>query len=226
MSERDNILGRIREALKTKAPQPGTPDETDPLPEPPASGERQWLPPVGRNFKDWVELFSINAMDLKTGFHLMTSSDEMRQALLHLRDSEGWKSAACHSGLLPDAICPALGIQMVHTDKHYDVHMLEACDVGITECDALIAQTGSVMLSSRRAGGRALSILPPHHVVLARRDQLVPDLPAAFQLLKTEYGDNIPSMISFITGPSRTGDIERTIVLGAHGPKKLTVLCV
>jgi len=226
MSERDNILGRIREALKTKAPQPGTPDETDPLPEPPASGARQWLPPVGRNFKDSVELFSINAMDLKTGFHLMTSSDEMRQALLHLRDSEGWKSAACHSGLLPDAICPALGIQMVHTDKHYDVHMLEACDVGITECDALIAQTGSVMLSSRRAGGRALSILPPHHVVLARRDQLVPDLPAAFQLLKTEYGDNIPSMISFITGPSRTGDIERTIVLGAHGPKKLTVLCV
>jgi L-lactate dehydrogenase complex protein LldG len=115
---------------------------------------------------------------------------------------------------------------MVHTDKHYDVDALEACDVGITECDALIAQTGSVVLSSRRAGGRALSILPPHHVVLARRDQLVPDLPAAFELLKAEYGENLPSMISFITGPSRTGDIERTLVLGAHGPKKLTVLCV
>jgi len=226
MSERDNILGRIREALKSKAPMPGARDGIDPLPESPAGGARRWLPPVGANFKDWVELFSKNAMDLKTGFHLMTSSDEMRQALIHLRDSEGWKSAACHSGLLPDAICPVLGIPMVHTDKHYDVHMLEACDVGITECDALIAQTGSVMLSSRRAGGRALSILPPHHVVLARRDQLVPDLPAAFQLLKTEYGDNIPSMISFITGPSRTGDIERILVLGAHGPKKLTVLCV
>jgi L-lactate dehydrogenase complex protein LldG len=62
--------------------------------------------------------------------------------------------------------------------------------------------------------------------VLARRDQMVPDLPAAFELLKSEYGENIPSMISFITGPSRTADIERTIVLGAHGPKKLTVLCV
>jgi L-lactate dehydrogenase complex protein LldG len=171
-------------------------------------------------------MFSKNAMDLKAGFHLMTSSDEMRQALIHLRDAEGWKSAACHTGLLPDAICPALGMPMVHTDKHYDVHMLEACDVGITECDALIAQTGSVMLSSRRAGGRALSILPPHHVVLARRDQLVPDLPAAFELLKAEYRDNLPSMISFITGPSRTGDIERRLVLGAHGPKRLTVLCV
>ena len=226
MSERDNILGRIREALKARAPQPGTHDGDDPLPELPAGGARQWLPPVGRHFKEWVELFSTNAMDLKAGFHLMTSSDEMRQALIHLRDSEGWKSAACHSGLLPDAICPALGLQMVHTDKHYDVHMLEACDVGITECDALIAQTGSVMLSSRRAGGRALSILPSHHVVLARRDQIVPDLPSAFDLLKTEYGENIPSMISFITGPSRTADIERTLVLGAHGPKKLTILCV
>jgi L-lactate dehydrogenase complex protein LldG len=98
--------------------------------------------------------------------------------------------------------------------------------VGITECDALIAQTGSVVLTSRSAGGRALSVLPPHHVVLARRDQLVPDLPAAFELLKMQYGDNYPSMISFITGPSRTGDIERILVLGAHGPKKLTILCV
>jgi L-lactate dehydrogenase complex protein LldG len=226
MSERDNILGRIREALKAKAPRPSPRDGAAPLPQPPAGGSRQWLPPVGRNFKDWVELFGKNAAELKADFLLVSSSDEMRQALVSLRDAERWKSAACHSGLLPDAICPVLGIPMVHTDKHYDVHMLEACDVGITECDALIAQTGSVMLSSRRAGGRALSILPPHHVVLARRDQLVADLPAAFELLKTEYGDNLPSMISFITGPSRTGDIERILVLGAHGPKKLTVLCV
>ena len=226
MSERDNILGRVREALKTKAPRPGPHDEANPLPEPPASGARQWLPPVGTHFKDWVELFKKNAADLKVEFVMVTSSDEMRQALIALRDAEGWKSAACHSGLLPDAICPALGLLMVHTDKHYDVNALEACDVGITECDALIAQTGTVMLSSRRAGGRALSVLPPHHVVLARRDQLVPDLPAAFELLKNEYGENLPSMISFITGPSRTGDIERILVLGAHGPKKLTVLCV
>ncbi len=226
MSERDNILGRVREALKTKAPRPGTHDEDNPLPEPPASGARQWLPHAGNQFKDWVELFRKNAADLKVDFVMVTSSDEMRQALIGLRDTEGWKSAACHSGLLPDAICPALGLLMVHTDKHYDVNALEACDVGITECDALIAQTGTVMLSSRRAGGRALSVLPPHHVVLARRDQLVPDLPTAFDLLKTEYGENLPSMISFITGPSRTGDIERILVLGAHGPKKLTVLCV
>jgi L-lactate dehydrogenase complex protein LldG len=68
--------------------------------------------------------------------------------------------------------------------------------------------------------------LPPHHVVLARKEQLLRDLPAAFELLKKKYSANYPSMISFITGPSRTGDIERILVLGAHGPKKLTIFCV
>jgi len=226
MNERENILGRIREALKVRANRPRPPGSDLELPQPPAAGARRWLPPVGDTFKQWVELFARNAADLKAEFHLVSSSEEMRQALVQLRDAEGWKRAACHSGLLPDAICPALGIPMLKTDKSYDVQILEACDVGITECDALIAQTGSVMLSSRRAGGRALSVLPPHHVVLARRDQLVPDLPTAFEMLKSDYANNFPSMISFITGPSRTGDIERSLVIGAQGPKKLTVLCV
>jgi L-lactate dehydrogenase complex protein LldG len=51
-------------------------------------------------------------------------------------------------------------------------------------------------------------------------------LPAAFALLKQGHGAKFPSMISFITGPSRTGDIERILVLGAHGPKRLTILCI
>ena len=64
------------------------------------------------------------------------------------------------------------------------------------------------------------------NVVLARREQLVADLPAAFELLKQKYAANYPSMISFITGPSRTGDIERILVLGAHGPKRLTIFLI
>ena len=226
MTEREKMLERIREALKTKAPQPATPDQLAELPQPPGVGARRWLPAVGESFKDWVQLFAKSATDLKAEFLLVSSSEEMRQALLQLRDAEGWKRVASHSGLLPDAICPVLGIEMVHTDKPFGIFELAKCDVGITECDALIAQTGSVVLSSRSAGGRAISVMPPHHVVLARRDQLVPDLPTAFELLKMQYGDNYPSMISFITGPSRTGDIERILVLGAHGPKKLTILCV
>ena len=66
-------------------------------------------------------------------------------------------------------------------------------------------------------------MLPPHHVVLARREQLLSDLPAAFLLLERKYSQDYPSFIGFITGPSRTGDIERILVLGAHGPKKLTI---
>ena len=80
-----------------------------------------------------------------------------------------------------------------------------------------------VQLTGRSAGGRALSVLPPHHVVVATREQIVPDLPAAYALLRQRYATNWPSFISFITGPSRTGDIERILVLGAHGPKRLTV---
>jgi L-lactate dehydrogenase complex protein LldG len=105
------------------------------------------------------------------------------------------------------------------------VNELETCDAGVTECDALVAQTGSALVTSRSAGGRALSVLPPHHVVLARREQLVGDLTDALALVNRKYAPNFPSMISLITGPSRTGDIERILVLGAHGPKKLTVLC-
>ena len=103
---------------------------------------------------------------------------------------------------------------------------LETCDAGITQCDALIAQTGSVLVTSRSAGGRGLSVLPPHHVVLARTEQLLGGMEEAFALVRRLYAANWPSMMSFITGPSRTGDIERILVLGAHGPKKLTVLCV
>jgi L-lactate dehydrogenase complex protein LldG len=69
-------------------------------------------------------------------------------------------------------------------------------------------------------------VLPPHHIVIARGEQLVPDLPAAFALLQQKYSPRFPSMISIITGPSRTGDIERILVLGAHGPKKLTIFCI
>jgi len=133
---------------------------------------------------------------------------------------------ATHKSPLVETQVSGLGLPTLVTNDGYDKHELEKCDVGISECDALIAQTGTVLVTSKTAGGRALSCLPPHHVVIARHEQLVPDLPAAFALLKQRHGANYPSMISFITGPSRTGDIERILVLGAHGPKQLTIFCL
>ena len=228
MTEREKILTRVREALKEPSHFPGAQSSAPPRPaaaQSPAADPRPWLPKVGESYAEQLALFAKNAAELKADFQLFNSAEEMRQALVRLRAAERWQRVACHSGDLTNAICPPLNLPLLHTDKPYDVHALEACDAGISECDALIAQTGSVLVTNRSAGGRALSVLPPHHVVLARREQLVADLPAAFELLKQKYAADYPSMISFITGPSRTGDIERILVLGAHGPKQLTILC-
>jgi L-lactate utilization protein LutC len=96
-------------------------------------------------------------------------------------------------------------------------------DLGVTGCDCLIAQVGAIVVSPRSAGGRALSVLPPVHLVVARRDQLLPDLATAFAFIRRRYDGRWPSTLSIITGPSRTGDIEKVIVLGAHGPKRLVL---
>jgi L-lactate dehydrogenase complex protein LldG len=242
MNERDKILTRIREALKVSAPLPGshggktashdhglTPGGIKAMSaghDPAATEARRWLPKVGASFDEQLALFAKNAADLKATFRLFDSGDDLNAALTQLRDAENWQRVASHQAELSAKACTALKLPVCWTDKGYDVLDMEKCDAGVTECDALIAQTGSILVTSRSAGGRALSVLPPHHVVIARREQLVADLPAAFALVQQKYAPDYPSMISFITGPSRTGDIERILVLGAHGPKKLTIFCV
>jgi L-lactate dehydrogenase complex protein LldG len=222
MTAREKILGRIREALTVPAPRPGHVPETSARP---ANNARRWLPHVDETFDEQVALFRANAEELRADFHLLANRDELAPRLRRLCETEGWKRIAGHRGELAKPACESLNLPVLFTDESFDPLALETCDAGITECDALIAQTGSVLITSRSAGGRAASVLPPHHVVLARRDQLLPDLPAAFDLLKRKYAPDYPGFISFITGPSRTGDIERILVLGAHGPKKLTVFC-
>ena len=226
MTEREKIFARIREALTVLAPVPGHHDTASHAPASvaaPSAHAREWLPPTGDSFEDQLARFRAHSADLKTTFHFCNNREEMTKLLLELRDAEGWKKIASHRGELTDAAGKTLSLPTLSTDQPFNVAELEACDAGITECDALVAQTGSVLVTNRSAGGRALSVLPPHHVVIARRDQLLRDLPAAFELVKKKYAGNYPSMISFITGPSRTGDIERILVLGAHGPKKLTI---
>lgn len=223
MSERENILARIREALVIPAPKSGHKPKA--VSQEVEKDYAAFLPAVGTSFEEHQKQFELNAVDLKAGFHLLENASEVGATLAKIGDSEGWKKVASHRGALTLPVCEALGLATLFVDDTYDPDEMEGCDAGITECDALVAQTGSVLVTSRSAGGRALSVLPPHHIVLARRNQMVADLPAAFALLKHKYGTDFPSMISFITGPSRTGDIERILVLGAHGPKKLTILC-
>jgi len=232
--EKEKILRRIREALTLSAPHPGHhgPQASNGHPAAdvaPAEDIAHWLPPVGAGFDAQAELFARNSVTLKSTFFLLENEAAATQKLAEIAAAESWKRVASHgdgaNGPSTRAIVSKLNLPGIWTDTGYNVREMENCDAGISECDALVAQTGSVVVTARGAGGRALSVLPPHHVVLARRSQLLPDLPAAFALLEKKYSENYPSFMSIITGPSRTGDIERILVLGAHGPKKLTILC-
>jgi L-lactate dehydrogenase complex protein LldG len=229
LSERENILERVKEALRNEA-HPPHPSESQRAGAHPVSSAihspRAWLPVVGESLAERLEMFTRNATNLKAAFVQVSALENVREQLQQLQAAEGWKTVASHHGTLTDSVCTQFGCPVRYVDSGYEPSALDVCDAGITECDALVAQTGSVLLTSRSAGGRALSVLPPHHVVLARIDQLVRDLPDAFALLRSRYGADYPSFISFVTGPSRTGDIERILVLGAHGPKRLTIFCV
>ncbi len=219
---REAILARVREALR--APSRGH----APAASAPVERARAWLPPAGRFPEECVQLFRARSEELHTDFRLLEGPAGLEGAVREVCQAAGWKSLATHRGALTDRaalVARALDVRVLLTDEPVDPARLETCDAGLTECDALVAQTGSVLLTSRSAGGRALSVLPAHHVVLARREQLVGDLYEAYELVKRRYTPGYPSMIALVTGPSRTGDIERTIVLGAHGPKRLTVLC-
>lgn len=225
MTEREAIFGRIREGLQVTAPAPGHHGQVGDASHEAAGSFQQWLPQVGESFAEQVAAFQKASTDLKTDFHLLESDTAAHAKLKEIAAAEGWKRIATHRHELTMPATTALGLPTLTSDGGYEIPAMEQCDAGISACDALVAQTGSVLVTSRSAGGRALSVLPPHHVVLARRAQLVRDLTVALQLVKRTYAPDYPSFIGFITGPSRTGDIERILVLGAHGPKKLTVLC-
>jgi len=137
--------------------------------------------------------------------------------LLNLADQHKWHKIYCWEPALQE-ILTRYDFPYFQTDKDF-----EQAEVGITLCEALVARNGSIILSNAGMAGRRLSIYPPVHVVLAYSSQLVLDLKDGFKLIKEKYGNQLPSMITTVTGPSRTADIEKTLVLGAHGPKELFV---
>ena len=220
------ILGRIREALRNNpAPRPHTShSQSEAAADHNGHAQREWLPKVGETLPERIELFAKISEGLTTEFHRVPTMSAARDLLTKLAAESQWKKIGSHSHHNVDALLEGIDLPMVRTEKGYEIDDLESCDAGITGCDVLVAQTGGIMVSVESAGGRALSVLPSHHVVIARMSQMVPDLTAAFQHVKQKYGKQFPSFLSFITGPSRTGDIERILVLGAHGPKRLTVI--
>jgi len=88
-----------------------------------------------------------------------------------------------------------------------------------------VARLGSILVSSNQASGRRLNAFPEAHMVIAYTNQIVTDVKDAMREMKSKFG-NLPSMMSLITGPSRTADIEKTLVMGAHGPRELYLFLV
>lgn len=147
---------------------------------------------------------------------LCRNADAMFKRLSELVIERNWNHVLCRDPDLRAGIGDT--IDLMPNAQFVDV------EVSITRCEALIARSGSVLVSSSGHAGRLLNVFPPVHIVLAEASQLMPFLNEAIAFLKTKYADHWPSQATVITGPSRTADIEKTLVMGAHGPKELLVL--
>jgi L-lactate dehydrogenase complex protein LldG len=240
MNARDTILARIREALRTPAPPPhlksydakaataaaesgGHPGLTVL----PLELATPWLPDGGESPDEQMQLLVENLEKLRAIVVPVPNEHAAAEYLVGLARDRGWKCVAYHSHPLLTPLLAAVPCTTYRVDAtDCDKRALEVCDAGITTCEALVSQTGSILVSSATSGGRGLSILPHVHVVVATLDQIVPTLGDALHQAKERHAGRLPSMLSFITGPSRTGDIERILVLGAHGPKELFVILV
>lgn len=204
---REKILKKVRDALieKTEPPYPIIDQDS--------SVYREMTGPLDVTFAE--ELVRIAGK-----FVYCENEDEFIATLQSFILEKDWGLLFCQDPKIHHLL-KAAGIPF---ESHTEV-ILEA-RIGITRCEYLIARLGAVMVSSRLCLGRKITVYPEIHLVLAYTSQLVPDLKQALSNLKKKYRDNFPSMVSLISGPSRTADIEKTLVMGAHGPKELYVFLI
>lgn len=101
-----------------------------------------------------------------------------------------------------------------------------AADVGISSVDFAVAETGTLAVCSKPGRERVISLLPRVHIAIVEESQIVPDLFDVFEQLGKLSFDDLPSNLAFITGPSKTGDIELQLTTGVHGPGKWHVVIV
>ncbi|MFM8706385.1 MAG: lactate utilization protein C, partial [Planctomycetia bacterium] len=193
----------------------------------PEEAARPWLPDGGTTPAERRSLLVENLGKLRAIVHQVPDLAAAGDCLAAIARERDWHRVAWHPHPLVEPLLAGVPCATCRVDAaDFDKNALEACDAGVTSCEALVAQTGSMLVSSATCGGRALSILPHAHVVVATADQVVATLADALHAARSRHEGRLPSMLSFITGPSRTGDIERILVLGAHGPKELILLLV
>jgi len=197
---KENILKKIRKALT----------QSTPLPFPNSDGSNSVFPQPQQELEiEFAEQFT----KLQGKFIFCLNHQELAFQFNSLVKKQGWKKIYSKDENLAAIIDNQV--------SEYLTDDLAGCDISVTGCEALVARKGSIVLSSVRSGGRTTSIYAPIHICIANTKQLVYDVKDALLLIKNRYGDNMPSLISFATGPSRTADIEKTLVVGVHGPKEV-----
>jgi L-lactate dehydrogenase complex protein LldG len=203
---REEILSTIRTALRRKTAMP-FPDEPGPA-------------AVFKTETGGLSLqFETEFTRLLGQLYPCRVAGEIPAQLAGLASRYGWKSL-----FIPDdrlaALGGAEGLPFVNSGPAVEADAL------LTDCECLVARTGTIVLSSAQSAGRALPVFTPIHLVIAYARQLMPDLREAIAFLRNKYPSGLPSAVAFASGPSRTGDIEKTLVVGVHGPREVIVFLV
>jgi L-lactate dehydrogenase complex protein LldG len=200
-SSKENILKKIRKALS----------HSTPLPFPQSEGNNSVFHPSQQDPEvEFAEQFN----KLQGRFIFCVNRQELAFQFSSLIKKQDWKKIFCIEPVIRD-------IAGSQTEDRFITTGLADCDVSVTGCECLVARTGSIVMSTAQASGRTTSVYAPVHICIAFTSQLVYDMKDALQLVKDKYGDRLPSLITFATGPSRTADIEKTLVVGVHGPKEV-----
>ena len=198
---KENILNKIRKALS----------QSTPLPFPQSEGNNSVFKPSSQELE--VE-FAEQFIALQGRFIFCVNRQELAFQFNSLIKKQGWEKVFCAEPKLLELI----GAQ---SPDRFTGDDLADCDVSVTSCESLVARTGSIVMSAAQAMGRTASVYAPVHICIGFTSQLVYDVKDALMLAKEKYKDKFPSLITFATGPSRTADIEKTLVVGVHGPKEV-----
>ena len=169
------------------------------------------------------ELAKVNTNVLEAG-----GENEVKSSLLglikekELRSFAIWESQFLKKINLKQELKDA-GLKLITARNK---NRIAKADIGITEVDYAIADTGTLVLIADKNQPRSVSLLPPIHLAIVRAENLVRNINDLFIILKSKLKDSedITSCMTFVTGPSRTADIELSLTLGVHGPKELYVL--
>jgi L-lactate dehydrogenase complex protein LldG len=205
-SAKENILKKIRQALINPTPVPFPQSE---------GNSSVYTPPTQENEIEFAENFS----RISGRFIYCADIAELTIQLEQLIAAQSWAQVFCREQQLLSILEKSLRGVLIKED-------LPEADVSITTCEALIARTGSILMSSAQDSGRTVSVYAPVHICIAYTSQLVYDIKDGLEMLSVKYKDRIPSFITLATGPSRTADIEKTLVVGVHGPKDVYVFLV